>query len=170
LKTTKLLFSIAVAYAVLLLLTTGLFASRTTSALPLTGIPLILITLLIVRDLAQRSTDTPTEQPSTSETVLKMDPVHFLSNQIRGAADASDSYFDDIVRVRLKELLITKITVETGMEPDEVRRTLSFSRTGLELVGDPTLYRILYGPVPTSKQKRIEVVRNAVELIGDWKG
>jgi hypothetical protein len=170
LKTVRLLFWTGVAYAVLLALVTGFFASTSASALPLTGIPLILITLIIVRDLTRRSTVGSTESPTRSETALKVDPVRFLSSQIKGAADASDSYFDDIVRSRLVELLINKVTVETGLDKETVRRTLSNSRTGPALLGDPTLHRILYGPVPEGGRKRIETVQNALELIGAWKG
>lgn len=169
-KTVKLLFWSAVAYAVLLLLVSGLFTPETRSAIPLTAIPLIVITVIIVRDLARRSTEPAVKRTFDAGSSLNANLAQFLSGQIKVAANASDSYFDDVVRARLKELLIMKITVETGLETETVRKSLSSPRTGPDLLNDELLYTMLYGPVPANENRRMELIEGALDLIGAWKG
>lgn len=100
---------------------------------------------------------------------LKEDPVLFLGSQIQVAATASDSYFDDVIRARLKELLITKITLEVGLERDEARRTLSDPYRGMTMLHNKKLYGILYGPVPRSGPERIAMIDAAIGMIQDWQ-
>src|SRR5256885_8796124 len=44
------------------------------------------------------------------------------------AANASNSYFENVVRARLRELLTTKVALEAGLENETVRRILSDPR------------------------------------------
>ena len=96
--------------------------------------------------------------------------MRFLSNQIRVAAIASDSYFENVVRARLKELLLTKTILETGLDRDAARRALSDPQQRLKLLHDEELDRLLYGPVPAPALARMDMIRKAVDLIGAWKG
>jgi hypothetical protein len=170
LKSVRLLIWSAVAYGVLLVLVRGIFPSESTPTISITGIPLIVIILMIARDLARKSTS-PTEKTANTETTrFQGNPVQFLSAQFRVASDASNSYFENIVRARLKELLITKISLEKGLEIDTVRRLLSDQRRGPELLEDGTLYRMLYGPVPRSGPARANMINDTIDLIGAWKG
>ena len=59
--------------------------------------------------------------------------MRFLSGQFRVAATASNSYFENVVRGRLKELLVTKVALETGLENELVRRLLSAPMDGPRL-------------------------------------
>lgn len=101
---------------------------------------------------------------------MKGNQIQFFSSQIKVAAEASDSYFEDVIRSKLKELLVAKVAVQTGLEPDVVRLILTSPTTGLKLLKDETLYEALYGPVPETSPRRIEMIDNAIDLIGAWKG
>lgn len=157
------------AYAVLLVLVDGLFPSEATSALPVTAIPLIVITVIIVRDLRKRSTESSVREMPVERSAMKGNPVQFFSGQIKVATNASNSYFEDVIRSRLKELLVTKVSVETGLEPESVRQLLANQRTGQHLLNDDALYGVLYGPVPGTSIRRIEMISDAIDLIGAWK-
>ena len=168
-NTVKLLFWSAIAYAIILVLVRGIFPSEATTTISLTGIPLIVIVLIIVRDLARRSTSPSLQRTVKTGTVFRPNPVQFLNGQFRIAASASNSYFENIVRARLRELLITKVALETGAATEAVRRILSDSRQGPELLQDDSLHRMLYGPAPQRGQARISMIGDAITMIGDWK-
>jgi hypothetical protein len=169
LKTVRLLFWSAVAYAILLVLVRGIFPSESAPTISLTGIPLIVIVVVIARDLAKRSTS-PTLRPSPPTTTsFRGNPVQFLSGQFRVAANASNSYFENVIRGRLKELLIAKVALETGIETEVVRRVLSDPRDGPRLLEDESFYRMLYGPPPQGRLARMTMIGEAIELIGAWK-
>lgn len=168
-KIWKLLFWCGIAYAIILVLVRGTLPVESSPTLFLVGLPLIVIAVIIARDLARRST-IPSLPPKVSLSVrLKEDPVRFLGSQIQVAATASDSYFDDVIRSRLKELLITKISLELGVERDLARRTLSDPKRGMMMLRNRKLYGILYGPVPQTGTERIVMIDAAIDEIRDWQ-
>lgn len=169
-NTVKLLFSSAVAYAILLVLVRGIFPSESTPPLSLISIPLIVIVVMIARDLAGKSTSPTISKTIPSTAGFHGNAVQFLSGQMRVAASASSSYFENVVRSRLRELLTAKVVLETGLQSETVRRLLSDPRQGPLLLGDESLYRILYGPAPQSGLARISMIGDAIDLIGAWKG
>jgi len=170
LNTVRLLFWAAVAYAILLVLVRGIFPSESTPTVSLTGIPLIVIIVIIARDLARKSTSPTVRRPITTTTGFRGNPMRFLSGQFRVAATASNSYFENVVRGRLKELLVTKVALETGLENELVRRLLSAPMDGPRLLEDESLYRMLYGPTPQGGPARMSMISAAIDLIGAWKG
>jgi hypothetical protein len=169
LNTVKLLFWSAVAYAIILVLVRGIFPAESTPTISLTGIPLIVMVLIIVRDLARRSTSPSIPRTTETDTVFRPNPVEFLNGQFRIAASASNSYFENAVRARLRELLIIKVSLETGVATELVRRILSDPSQGPRLLEDESLYRLLYGPAPQRGLARINMIGDAITLIGDWK-
>jgi len=169
LKSLSLLFWSAVAYGVVLFLTVAVFPSASTS-LPLTGIPLILIATMIARNLARRSTIPAVSKTTVVQAGFKGSPVQFLSGQIKVAADSTNSYFDNILRARLRELMISKVALQTGMESGTVRRLLSDPGERRELLHDEAIYGMLYGPPPRTGAARMNMIDEAVDLIGAWKG
>jgi hypothetical protein len=168
LNTVRLLFGSAVAYAVLLVLVRGLFPSESTPTISLTGIPLVVIIVLIARDLARKSTSPTISKAAPTTSGFKGNPVQFLSGQFRVAASASSSYFENVVRARLKELLTVKVALETGLEKETVRRLLSDPSRGPGLLEDESLYRMLYGPAPRGGLARMNLISAAIDLIGAW--
>ena len=169
-NTIKLLFWSGIAYALLLVLVRDVFPSESTPTISLTGVPLIVIVVMIARDLARKSTSPTIRRPIATTTGFRGSPLQFLSGQFRVATHASNSYFENVVRVRLRELLTAKVAVETGEENETVRRILSDPRVGPELLQDDSLYRMLYGPTPQKGPARINLINDAIDLIGAWNG
>ena len=169
-NTVRLLFSSGVAYILLLVLVRGAYPSEATPPLYLTGIPLVAIIVVIARDLARKSTIPTAERTVATATGFHANPVQVFSDQFRLAGRASGSYFENVVRARLRELLITKVALETGLENETVRRVLSDPKRGPGLLENEPLYRILYGPIPSGERARITMIGEAIDLIGAWKG
>lgn len=167
-NTVRLLFWSSIAYAVLLVLVRGLFPSESTPAISLTGIPLVVMIIVIARDLARKSSSPTIRKAIPTISGFKGNPVQFLGGQFRVAAAASDSYFESAVRARLKELLITKVALETGLEKETARQVLSDPRRGLGLLEDESLYRMIYGPAPRGGQARMKMISDSIDLIGAW--
>ncbi|SRR6266700_3898491 len=170
-KTAKLLFWCGVIYSILLVLFRGALPPESSPTLLLVGLPLVVIAVVISRDLVGRSTvpTIPQTFPYSSRS-LQEDPVHFLSGQIRVAANASDSYFEYVARGRLRELLLLKVSLEEGLDRDAARVALSDPVEGPRLMRSKELYTILYGPVPSTGPERMKIVEQAIRMIGDWKG
>ena len=167
-NTVRLLFWSAIAYAVLLVLVRGLFPSESTPTISLTGIPLIVIIVVIARDLARKSTSPTISKAIPTTSRFKGNPVQFLSGQFRIAAGASNSYFENVVRARLRELLTAKVALETGLEKETARQLLSDPKRGPGLLKDESLYLILYGPTPKDGLARMTMISDAIDLIGAW--
>ncbi len=168
-KTVKLLLWIAIAYAVILLLARGVLPSDSTPSTSLTAIPLVILAIVIIRDLVNRSTSpTRTVVMSVPET-RKGRQVQFLSRQIEVTVKASASYFDDVVRSRLIELLVNKASLEGDLETESVRQIMSDKNQGRNLVNNDALYKLLYSPAPEKGRARIAMIREAVDLIEAWK-
>jgi len=157
-------------YALLLVLVRGVLPSESAPAISLTGIPLIVIVVMIARDLTRKSTSPTVRRAITTTVGFRGNPVQFLSGQFRVAANASNSYFENVVRARLRELLTTKVALEIGVENETVRRILLDPRDGPRLLEDETLYRMLYGPTPQGWLARLNLIGDAIDLIGAWKG
>lgn len=169
-NTVRLLFWSAVAYILLLVLVRGAYPSETAPPLYLTGIPLLAIIVVIARDLARKSTIPSAERNIATASGFRANPVQVFSDQFRLAGRASGSYFENVVRARLRELLITKVALETGVENETVRRVLSDPKRGPQLIENEPLYSILYGPIPSRGRARIIMIGEAIDLIGAWKG
>ena len=169
-STLRLLFWSAVAYILLLVLVRGAYPSETTPPLYLTGIPLVAIIVVIARDLARKSTIPTVETPIATATSYHANPEQVFSERFRLAGRASSSYFENVIRARLRELLITKVALETGLENETVRRILSDPKHGPRLLENEPLYRILYGPIPSGERTRTAMIGEAIDLIGAWKG
>jgi hypothetical protein len=125
---------------------------------------------MIARDLAGKSTSPTVRRTTPAPTGFRGSPVQFLSGQFRVAAEASNSYFENVVRARLRELLTAKVALETGQDDETVRRILSDAREGPKILDDGSLYRMLYGSTPRSGPARINLISDAIDLIGAWKG
>lgn len=169
-RSVKLVFWSAVAYGALLVIVRGALPQGPSQTISLLGIPLLIVAIIIARDLAGRSTNPTMVKTESSKTSLRDDPVALLSNQIRVAASASDSYFDLVVRARLKDLLIDKVALETGLEKDTVRQSLFDKQQALQLLRNRALYDALNGPVPATGPEKVNLINRAIDMIGAWNG
>ncbi len=167
--TLKFLFSVIIVYAVILLLTRGFLSSDSTTTVSLTAIPLIVIAVMIIRNLTTRSVQPPNTRSVLKRTEKMGNRLEFLSHQIDITAKASAAYFDDIIRVRLRELVITKTSLETGIDTERIRQYLSDPKQGPEFLHDNNLYRLLYSAAPKVGETRITMIRELVRLIENWK-
>lgn len=168
-KTLRFLFWVVIVYVVILLVTRGFVSTESTPAVSLTAIPLVVVAIILIRDLTNRSTNPVHAGPVHRTTEKSHDPLEFLSRQIDVTIKSSASYFDDVIRRRLRELIVTKTSLQTGMEADRVRKILSDSRQGPRFLHDNNLYALLYGPVPDQGYVRIEMIQKTVQLIENWK-
>lgn len=168
-STIELLIWAGVAYGTILVLARGLFPSETTPTLSLTVVPLATIAIIIVLDLRLRLTS-PTEKHANPSRIKEQVPrVRLLSDQIRVSWKASDSYFDTVIRARLRELLATKASLLLGGDFETARRTLMDPVQGPKFLRDNELYALLYGPRPEKGRARVQMIEEAVQRIEDWK-
>ncbi len=168
-NTLKFLFWVVIVYVAILLITRGFVNSDAIPAVSLTAIPLIIMAIIIIRDLTSKSVHPIDVHPIHFRNEKVGNQLEFLSNQIEVTVISSGSYFDDVVRARLRELLVTKASLQTGIETQKVRRILSDHRQGPIFLHDNDLYRLLYSKAPKGGEARIDMVREAVTLIENWK-
>ena len=171
LKAARLLFWSTVTYAILLLLIRGIFSSDYMAAISITGVPLVVVTVIIARDLMRRSTNPVAVRSMPQHEYYRRNPVEFLASQLRATHSASHSYFENVILSRLKELLITKVSLETGISTEEVRRRLSDARQGPRILHDDDLYEVLFEQAAESDHDspEMDIVEDAIGLIGAWK-
>lgn len=169
-RSIKLVLWSAVAYGILLVVVRGAFPQDSSQTISLLGIPLLVVAFIIARDLTGRSTSPTIVKKAPPATDLGNDPVAFLSSQIRVATAASDSYFDNVVRARLKELLIDKVALETGFDRETVKRWLPDRKLAQQVLHNEALYDALIGPVPAAGSEKMKTLNRAIDMIEEWKG
>lgn len=167
--TVRLVLVAAAVYYALLFLASSLSKTNLPPLLFLVG-PLFVLVLILLRNLSYRA-QVPTEVVvgnPPSRTLAR--EVQGLTRQIEVGSRASSQYFDGVVLARLREALVDKVAVETGLEPQRVREILGNHRLGPGLLKDETLYRLLYSPVMAVKGSgRVGLLEEAVARIEDWK-
>ncbi len=166
--TVKLLFWTALAYTAVLIIVRGVLPSNSTPTTSLIAIPLLILAVIIIRDMALRSTSQREIVDKRSFETSKGRQVELLSHQIDVTANASASYFDDIVRARLKDLLINKASLESGLGREKVLREMSDEKKRMRFLNNDALYKLLYSPIPKKGRARIVMIREAVDLIEAW--
>ena len=169
-RAVKLVFWSGVAYGTLLVLLRGALPEGPSQTISLLGIPLLIVAIIIARDLAGRSTNATSVKTESSKTSARDDPVAFLGNQIKVASAASDSYFDVVIRARLKDLLIDKVALETGLEKNIVKQSLFDKEQARQLLRNEALIDALNGPVPATGADKMKMINKAIEMIGAWNG
>ena len=92
-----------------------------------------------------------------------------LARQIEVAGRSSPAYFDTVLRIRLRDLLVDKVSLETGTERESVRRTLVDERQGQRMLRDFALYKLLYYPPPRTAEARLRMLRETIDRIETWK-
>ncbi len=173
-NTLRFLIWIAGAYIAILLVARGFFPADSTPGVSLAAIPFVIIAIAIIRDLASRSSKASKVPAIRLASVQKGEQLRFLSRQIEITAQASASYFNDVVGARLRGILVDKVSIETGIDKARVRGLLSREASGPGLLRNAKLYSLLYGgellySLPGTGNNRIRIVREAVILIEAWK-
>lgn len=92
-----------------------------------------------------------------------------MTRQIDVATHASSDYFESILLLRLREILVNKVSLETGLEREGVLGLLGDYRLGVGLLRDERLYRLLYSKPGGRGAARVRMLEETVERIEAWK-
>ncbi len=165
----RLVVVAAAAYYALLFLVSSLSATNLPPLLFLI-VPLVVLVMILVSDLSYRA-QVPTEIVARNPPSRKLArEVQELTRQIEVGSRASQEYFENVVLARLRDVLVGKVVVETGLDPQRVRETLGNQRLGPGLLRDETVYRLLYSPSRAGRGSgRVNMLEEAVARIEDWK-
>ena len=168
-STLRLLALVSGIYIALLLLFRSFVPETVSPTVTLLALPLILIAIVLTLDLSDRATLPSHTQSSKTAKRLRARDVRFLTKQVEVAARASPTYFETILRHRLREALAEKVSLETGLDKESVRRSLADPDAGPRLLKDPETYKLLYYTPPHGTQNRLQLLRQSIERIEAWK-
>lgn len=169
-RSTLTLLAVASAfYLALLTIFRNIIAESAIPSVSLLAIPLVLLALILTLDLRNRSTTPTVTKPREDSRTLRARDVQSLTRQLEVAGNASPAYFETILRNRLRDLLAEKVSLETGMEKDSVKKILADSKLGPRLLKDQRTYELLYYPPPSSPNSRLQMLREIINRIEGWK-
>jgi hypothetical protein len=168
-STVKLLVIASGAYVLFLVFLRSLVPETITPSITLLALPLIILVLILVSDLSYRAT-APSETPvRTRLRRFQARDVQYLSRQVEVASSGSQAYFESILLNRLRDILAEKVSLETGIEKENVKQELADAVNGPALVGNGLLYRLLYSSTPPKGATRVRMLREAIDGIEAWK-
>ena len=156
-------------YLFLLLVLRSVIPEAQTSTVTLLALPLVLFVMILAVDLADRATFPSETRVLENPRILRARDVQSLTRQVGVAAKSSPAYFDNILRNRLRDLLAEKVSLETGMEKDNVKRALADDTLGPRLLRDSRTYALLYYTPPPKAEARLQMLREIIERIEGWK-
>ena len=159
-STLKLLAVVSSIYLLLIILFRSIIPETVSPTISLLALPLILLALVLAVDLSDRATLPSATQPRKAPRRLRARDVEFLTRQVEVAAKASPAYFDTILRGRLRDLLVEKVSLETGMEKEAVKP---------RLLKDLEIYKLLYYSPPRGAEARLQLLRQIIDRVEGWK-
>jgi hypothetical protein len=134
----------------------------------LLAFPLVVLAILLVLDLSGRATYPSDVRVKENPRRLRARDLRYLTRQVEVAAKASPAYFETILRSRLRDLLAEKVSLETGMEKELVKRALADDQLGPQLLKDQETHALLYYPPPRNAEARLETLRRIIDKIERW--
>ena len=140
-----------------------------TPTVSLLALPLVLLVLVLAVDLSDRATIPSRRKAPERPRRLRALDVQYLTRQVEVAAKASPAYFETILRGRLRELLVEKVSLETGVEKESVKRALADGNIGPGLLKDLEFYKLLYYSPPRGAEARLQLLRQVIDRIEGWK-
>ena len=168
-STLTLLIIISAFYLFLFTIFRNIVPESAFPTLSLLSIPLIILALVLTTDLRCRATS-PTEPNSPNEPKrIRARDVQSLTRQLEVAETASPAYFETIIRARLREILAEKVSLETGIEKDTVKKALTDRSQGRQLIKDEKMYELLYYHPPVNPDSRLQMLREIIDRIEAWK-
>jgi hypothetical protein len=168
-STLTLLAVLSGLYLLLLTIFRNLIPESATPSISLLAVPLVLLAVILTIDLHYRSTAPVGTKAREESRRLRARDVQSLTRQVEVAGKASPAYFETILRNRLRDLLAEKVSLETGMEKDSVKKALADNQHGPRLLKDPRTYALLYYPPPRSPDSRLQMLREIIDRIEGWK-
>ncbi len=168
-STLKLLVLASGIYALFLVFLRSLIPATLAPPVTLLALPLVILALILVSDLSYRAT-APSKSPAQRRLRrFQARDIQYLSRQVEVASAGSQAYFESILLSRLRDILVEKVSLETGIEKEKVKQELGDAVKGPVLVRSGTLYRLLYSSTPPKGAARIKMLREAVDRIEAWK-
>ena len=168
-STLKLLVPASAVYVLFLIFLRSLIPETQTPPVTLLALPLILLVVLLVSDLSYRATAPSRMQARTRVRRFQARDVQYLSRQVEVASVGSKEYFESTLLNRLRDIFAEKISLETGLEKENVKHELASAVKGPALVRDKTLYTLLYSSTPPKGAIRVKMLREAIDGIEAWK-
>jgi len=167
--TLKLLALASSVYVLFLVFLRSLIPETLSPSVTLLALPLIILVLILVSDLSYRAT-APSKTPAQrSVRRFQARGVQYLSRQVAVASSGSQAYFESILLSRLRDIFAEKVSLETGIEKENVKQELADAVKGPALVGNGPLYRLLYNSTPSNGATRVRMLREAIDAIEAWK-
>ena len=168
-STLKLLVIASGIYVLFLIFLRSLVPETLTPSITLLALPLVILVLILVSDLSYRAT-APSKTPArTRLRRFQARDVQYLSRQVEVASTGSQAYFESILLNRLRDILAEKVSLETGIDKDNVKQELADAVKGPARVRDGSLYRLLYSSTPPKGATRVKMLREAIDGIEAWK-
>ena len=156
-------------YVLFLVFLRSLIPETLTPTVTLLALPLIMLALILLSDLSYRATaPSKTTAPPKNRRFQARD-VQYLSRQVAVASTGSQAYFESTLVTRLRDILAGKVSLETGVEKEQVKRELADPAKRRALLRDEPLYRLLYTSTTPKGAARIKMLREAVDRIEAWK-
>ena len=132
-------------------------------------LPFLVIVLALAIDLSGRVT-TPSETIRRSAPPRKLGRgIERLTRQVEVGTSASKGYYETVLGSKLREILIEKVALETGMDRERTRDVLKNKLLGPSLLHDKELYALLYSGTPAPGPGRLAALERTVKLIEAWK-
>ena len=156
-------------YLLLLLVLRSIVPEALAPTLPLIALPLIVLALILTLNLSDRSTARSGSKVQKLPRRMGALDVQSLTRQVEVASRSSPAYYDMVLGKRLRDLLVEKVSLETGMERELVRRTLANDKQGPRLLRDSALYKLLYYPPVRKSAARLQMLRETIDRIEGWK-
>ncbi len=167
-STIRLLIVLSALYFLVLYLVRGVLPPDRFFPIYLLAAPLFLVVLVLVTDLAGRAT-VPDKTSKTSKAGRKLGwDIQRLARQIEVGSRASKEYYDSVLIRRLREVLVEKISLETGMDKERIREILKDVNLGQALLRDRELYRLLYTGASVPGPARVRLLEDAIAAIEQW--
>jgi hypothetical protein len=168
-RTLKLLVIVSGSYVFVLVLFRSIIPETLTPTIPLLAIPLVALVMILAVDLSDRAIVPTQTRPREPPRRLRARDVQYLTRQVEVAAKASPAYFETILRSRLRDLMVEKVSLETGLEKESVKHTLADTSAGPGLLKDLETYKLLYYAPPRGAEARLQLLRQIIDRIEGWK-
>src|SRR5881296_3416195 len=169
-KSLRLILLASIAYAAAVYLTRGFLPNSIPTTLTFLVFPLALLAVMLYLDLHLRArVPSPTLLPGKQSTRSLGHEVQLLTKRIEVATNSSADYYERIVLGRMKELMVEKASIETGVAVDDVRKILSDPRLARGFLRNDALYNLLYTRSISRGKDRRNMLARLTDLIEDWK-
>lgn len=169
-KSLRLILLSSIAYAASVYLTRGFLPDSIPTTLTFLVFPLGLLAVMLYLDLHFRArVPSSTQLPRKQSTRSLGHEVQLLTKRIEVATNSSADYYEKILLGRMKELIVEKASIETGVAVEDVRKTLADPKLAKRFLGNDLLYNLLYTRGSSTGRGRRDMLAKLTDLIEDWK-